>query len=199
MRSVNGMLLVAMVLCGALCAYAQDEESSTEIQGFYQTYRNFSYNSGDSYYSFSPQKLNGGGFNLARNLAPWFAMWTQFTFYGAPEKENFKVGIISNQQGVRFQTKQHGPFRFYVKGGIGFTRYSIDFVEPPSTSVSYGDTALSLGYGGGAQIWAGDHFGIVLDVSQQLMGLPDLLYLDLPGREKYDSGVTYSTGLAIRF
>ena len=187
-----------MIFCATVCASAQDEETSTEIQGFYRTYRNFGYNSGDPYYSFSPMKLNGGGFSIARNFAPWFAMWTELSFYGSPEKEDFKIGIINNQQGLRFQTKQHGPFRLYAKAGLGFTRYSIDLVIE-SQGLSYGDTAFSAGYGGGAQIWMNENFGIVIDVSHTLMGVPDLLFADLPDREKYDSGLTYSTGFAVRF
>lgn len=192
-------MLLSVILCTAVYASAQDEETSTEIQGYFRTYRNFSYDSGDSYYNFSsPMKLNGGGFSLARNFAPWFAMWTELSFYGSPEKDSFKIGIINNQQGLRFQTRQHGPFRFYVKGGIGFTRYSIDLVLA-TQGFSYGDTSLSLGYGGGAQVWMNKNFGLVFDVSHTLMGLPNLLFADLPDREKYDSGLTYSTGFAVRF
>jgi hypothetical protein len=198
MKATNCALLISMILCTALCVLAQDE-TSTEIQGFYQSYRNFSYYSGDPYYSFSPMKLAGGGFTIARNLASYFAMWTQFTFYGSPEKDNFKLGIMNNLQGLRFQTKLHGPFRFYAKGGIGFTRYNIDMVLDNIAAYSYSDSSFSVGYGGGAQIWLGNHFGIILDVSQVHMGLPNLLDADLPDREKWDSGMTYTTGLALRF
>jgi len=198
MKSANSALFVLMILCTALYVSAQ-EETSTEIQGFYQSYRNFSYYSGDPYYSFSPTKLNGGGFMFARNLASYFAMWTQFTFYGSAEKDLFKLGIMNNLQGLRFQTKLHGPFRFYAKGGIGFTRYSIDMVLDNVAAYSYSDSSFSVGYGGGAQIWLGNRFGIVLDATNVHMGLPNLLDADLPDREKWDSGMTYTTGLALRF
>jgi len=81
----------------------------------------------------------------------------------------------------------------YAKGGLGFSRYSITF---PLAGSSGGDTKLSLAYGGGAQIWMSQHFGVVLDVSHVVMGLPNLGF---PNQGHWDSGLTYTTALALRF
>jgi len=178
-----------MVLSAALYASAQDY--NTEVQGFYQTYRNFSFQTGLSAFDIPDTKLNGGGFVLAQNLAPWFAMWTQLSFFGTVEQPNISLRIINNLEGFRFQTKQHGPFRFYVKTGLGFTNYGVDLAGS-----SGGTTKFSWAYGGGAQIWLGEHFGVDLDLSHVFMGLPGF---DLPNQESWDSGLTYTTGLAIRF
>jgi hypothetical protein len=51
--------------------------------------------------------------------------------------------------------------------------------------------------GGGAFIWAMDHFEIAPDATQTPGGMPNLT--DLSGRDTWDSGLTLSSGLAIRF
>lgn len=198
MKSRIGILLLSMILCATI--YASAQEQNTEIHGFYQTYRNFDLHNGTSssgadYSAFDVSKahFNGGGFTIVQNIAPWFAMWTQFSFYGKAKGPNTSVGMFNNLEGVRYQTKQHGPFRFFVKGGVGFSRYSIDI-----QSNSYGsETKLSAAYGGGAQIWFSDHFGVVLDVSHVTMGLPNLS--NAKSRDSWDSGLTYTTALAVRF
>ena len=183
-------LLLAIFLCGTV--YAQSQAQSTEIQGFYQTYRSFSFKTGASEIDIPKTNLDGGGFTIAKNLAPWFAMWTQLTFYGAAEQPNHRVRIISNLQGLRWQTKLHGPLQLYVKGGMGFSHYSMDVAGN-----GLGEYKFSVAFGGGAFIWASEHFGIVLDATHTLSGLPNLT--DLPGREKWDAGLTLASGLAIRF
>jgi hypothetical protein len=183
-------LLIAMFLCGTISAQAQGQ--STEIQGYYQTYRNFSFKTGVSELDIPETRLNGGGFTIAQNLAPWFAMWTQLTFYGSAEQPNNKVRIINNLQGLRWQTKLYGPFQFYAKGGMGFTHYSMDIMGS-----GFGEYKFSVSYGGGAFVWATEHFGIVLDATNTTSGMPNLT--DLSNRDKWDSGLTLSSGLAIRF
>jgi hypothetical protein len=181
-------LLFSMVLCAAAFCAAQDE-GKTEITGFYQQYRDFSFKTGFSAYDFPATQLTGGGFNVAQNLAPWFSMWTQFSFFGSvTQPAGLNVRIIHNLQGVRWQTKQHGPFRVYVKGGMGFANYRFD---------TGSETKLSLAYGGGVQMWAAKWMGLTLDLSHVVMGLPNLTNLD--NREKWDSGLTFTPGLTIRF
>jgi len=177
------------VLCVAFPAAAQE---STEIHGFYQGYRNFDFGTGVDEFDIPGAKLNGGGFQLVYNLASWFGFWTQFSFYGAAEREFVRVGLFNELQGVRYQTRQYGPFCLYGKGGIGFTRFSVDILGSSLT-----DYKMSFAYGGGVQIWMGDRFGVVLDASHLVTGLPNLT--DLPGREKWDSGLVVTTSLAFRF
>jgi hypothetical protein len=181
-------LLLSLILCTTALCMAQDE-SNTEITGFFQQYRDFSFKTGSSSYDFPATQLNGGGFNVAQNLAPWFSMWTQFSFFGSvSQPSGLNVQLIHNLQGVRWQTKQRGPFRLYVKGGLGFANYRFDFGS---------ETKLSLAYGGGVQIWAAKWMGITLDLSHVAMGLPNIT--DLDSREKWDSGLTFTPGLTIRF
>lgn len=119
-------------------------------------------------------------------------MWTQFSFFGAVQDPNIKIRILNNLQGIRYQTKEYGPLRLYAKGGLGFSRYSMDIAGN-----SAGDTKFSLAYGGGAHVWMHKNFGLVFDVTHVVMGLPNLT--DTSDREKWDSGLTYTTGLTIRF
>lgn len=183
----TALLVWGLIVPAAVCA-----EGETEITGFYQQYRDFSYRIGLPEVDFEPRSLTGGGFSIAQNMAPWFAMWTQFSFYGSAENAGLRVRMINNQQGVRYQTKNYGPLRLYAKGGLGFSRFSID--AGPNSA---GDTKFSAAYGGGAHIWMHDHVGVNLDVSHVLTGLPNLT--DLETREKWDSGLVYTTGLTFRF
>jgi hypothetical protein len=182
-------LFACMILCAAVYASAQEK---TEVYGYYQTYRNFSFQTGLSDYDVPATKLNGGGFGIARNFAPWFAMWTQFSFFGTVQQPNMGVRVINNLEGFRYQTKQYGPVRLYAKGGLGFSNYSMDIAGN-----SLGETKFSVAYGGGAQIWFNDWLGVVLDASHVVMGLPNLT--DMSSREKWDSGLVYTTALSIRF
>ncbi len=188
---VQGILLLSMVVAFSTSALAQDE-SSTEITGYYQQYRNFSFKVGgtSTQYDFPATKLKGGGFSVAQNLVDWFAVWSQTSFYGSiGQPQGLSVRVINNLEGVRWQTKQHGPLRLYVKGGLGFSHINIEGVG--------GQYKFSLGYGGGAQLWMARWAGVVLDVSHTSMGLPNLT--DLDDRDKWDSGLTYTGGFTIRF
>jgi hypothetical protein len=188
----RSVLLMAMLLCGTI--YAAAQEQNTQIQGYYQTYRDFSFKAGTGFEDLDiPAKtLSGGGFAIAQNLAPWFAMWTQFTFYGRAGTPNDNVRIIHNLEGIRYQTKQHGPLQLYAKFGMGFSNYSMNVLGN-----SVGETKFSLGYGAGAFLWVSEHFGVVLDASQNVMGVPNLT--DAPNRDKWDSGLALTTGLSVRF
>ncbi|HSW38372.1 MAG TPA: outer membrane beta-barrel protein [Acidobacteriota bacterium] len=193
MKSFTVILISALLVAlMAGPAVAASDEYQTEITGFYQQYRNFSYSTGIGELDMTPGVMKGGGFSVAQNLAPWFAMWTQFSFYGSLEQENMRVGVINNQQGIRYQTRQYGPLRFYGKGGLGFSRYSVN-----AGGYQVSDTKFSLAYGGGVHIWVSENFGLVLDGSHVIMGLPNLT--DLAGRERWDSGMVYTAGLTVRF
>jgi hypothetical protein len=185
----KNMLFLFILMLAASSSFA---EGDTEVTGFYQQYRNFSFKTGYSDVDFSAAKLKGVGFSVAQNIAPWFALWTQLSIYGTLEQADKSVRVINNLEGVRYQTKLHGPFRFYAKGGLGFSYYSFNI---QGTGVS--GAKFSAAYGGGTDIWLNKHFGLVLDVTQVLMGLPNLT--DLSGRESWDSGLTYTTGLTVRF
>lgn len=189
---MRALVSIALLMCVAAPAFAQDEEGKTEITGYYQQFRNFSFKSGYTPIDFPDTKLKGGGFTVAHSLAPWFAMWTQLSIYGSIDQPAMGLRVINNLEGIRYQTKQHGPFRFYAKGGLGFSNYSFSYAGGGTSGNTF-----SLGYGGGAQIWLTDWIGATLDISHISMGLPNLT--DLPGREKWDSGLTYTTGISIRF
>lgn len=185
------VLLLSMVLFAAVFGVAQ-EERNTEIMGYYQQYRNFSFQiSGNPTSTDVPATvLKGGGFSIAQNLAPWFAIWSQTSFFGTAQSSDglLTVRVINNLEGVRWQTKQYGPLRLYVKGGMGFSNFRMGDIGS--------DTKLSLGYGAGAQLWA-KWLGLTFDASHIVMGLPNLTGAN--GRDKWDSGLTITTGLAIRF
>jgi hypothetical protein len=189
----NSFLLLPMILCAVTICSAQDNQN-TEISGFYQQYRDFSYKlSGTATsYDVPATTLKGGGFIFAQNLAPWFAFWSQTSIFGSVGQTSaLSIRAINNLEGARWQTKQHGPFRLYVKGGLGFSHFTL------GGAVDGSDTKLSLAYGGGAQAWFSRSVGLFGDLSHILMGLPNLT--DADGRDKWDSGLTLTTGLAIRF
>lgn len=203
----KGILLLAVIGSFAICCFASDDEiaGTTEITGYYQQYRNFSFNTGISEWNFEPTSLSGGGFSIARNLADWFAIWTQVSFYGTVNQGTVyiyaeypkSVRIIHNLEGIRYQTKQYGPLQFYGKGGVGIVHYSL-------FDGLLSGTKFSAGYGGGAHVWLHKHIGITLDVSHNLMNLPNLgdAFTNpeaFEGREKFDSGLAYTTGLTFRF
>jgi hypothetical protein len=187
--ALKSMLFLSILMIATISCFA---EGDTEITGFYQQYRNFSFNTGDTSMNFSADKLKGGGFNIAHNIAPWFALWTQLSFFGTLEQVNGSVRIINNLEGIRYQTKTYGPFRFYAKAGMGFSNYSFSY---PIGSA--GGSKFSGSVGGGINIWMNKNFGLVLDASNVFMGLPNLT--NLSGRESWDAGMLYTTGLTVRF
>jgi len=186
------VLLIAAILLGTICASAQD--TSTEIQGFYQKYNSFSFKIGDPAYDISKAGLSGGGFTFAQNLASWFAFWSQTTFYGSAGQAYLRARVINNLEGLRYQTKLYGPFQFYGKAGVGFSHISL---KTSSGGDIGGEYKLSAAYGGGTQIWMNKNIGIVLDASHVVMGLPNLT--GLSDRDRWDSGVTLTAGFAFRF
>ena len=208
-KLLKGILALATIGCFACGCFAQDEiAGTTEITGYYQQYRDFSFETGMGEYginnSFAPTTMAGGGFSVARNLAEWFAVWAQLSFYGTVNqwadygmvKVQNSVRIIHNLEGIRYQTKQYGPLRLYGKVGAGVVRYSL-------YDGLISDTKFSAGYGGGVNVWFSKNIGLTFDASHTLLALPNLedLYENtkFQGREKWDSGMAYTTGLTFRF
>jgi len=189
------ILLVSMILSSMICASAQDD-TSTEIQGFYQTYKDFSFKAGEGLdvLDVPNTRISGGGFTIAQNLAPWFAFWSQTTFYGSAKGSNLKARVINNLEGLRYQSKLYGPVQFYAKGGMGFSHISFSYTSGGDIG---GEYKFSASYGGGAFIWFKENIGLVLDASHLMMGMPNLT--DQDGRDKWDSGLALTTGLAVRF
>jgi len=212
MRKIFNVLLSLALLggfaggCFGQVSWDDEVTGTTEVTGFYQQYRDFSFVAG-GHYDFTPEVMTGGGFTIAHNLADWFALWLQVSIYGKVKQdilsrdiitgEEFlfapkRVRIVNEIQGIRYQTKQYGPFRLYGKGGLGIVWYNFD-VE----GGSLGYTKFSALYGGGTDIWLHKNIGITLDISHVMYILPELT--GQPGREKVDSGLTYTTGLTFRF
>ena len=185
-------LSIGMILCCTVCIPAQ--ETSTEIQGFYQTYKNFSFKTGISDLDIPETRISGGGFTLAYNLAPWFAFWSQTTFYGSAEQTYIKARVINNLEGIRYQSRLYGPLQFYAKAGLGFSHFGLSYVSGGDIG---GEYKFSASYGGGMQIWMNDNFGIILDASHLMMGMPNLT--GMSNRDKWDSGLAITTGFALRF
>ena len=190
-RFVNSVVLVLMVLGIASLASAQE----TEVYGFFEGYRNFDYKTGGEGYPFiKDAALNGGGGGIAYQYVSWFALFTQFSFLGTAEGDEIDARIITNLQGVRYHTPRYGPIEFYGKGGVGFANYNI---TDKFSGYEYGATKLSLGYAGGAQVWMSDSIGLMFEIQHLVMGVPNLT--DAEGRDSWDSGLDYKTGIAIRF
>ena len=84
--------VIFVLLCSAVYAAAQE---NTEVQGFYQGYGKFSWKTGSADLDFPATKLTGGGFGIAYNLAPWFAMWTQIGFNGRVDSASMSFTISS--------------------------------------------------------------------------------------------------------
>ena len=191
MKSTQCILFLSLIFCSAVFASAQ--EHNTEIQGFYQGYQDFSFDTGYEPIDIPEKKLNGGGFEVAQNLAPWFAFWTRFSFYGAAERPGiFRARMFNNLYGLRYQTEQYGPFRVYGKVGLGYSNYSMTL-----QGSGFGETKFSFAYGAGVQIWVSEYYGAVLEASHNINGLPNVTGLE--AREKWDSGLTLSAGFAVRF
>ena len=202
-KLLKAILLLAMISCFAGGCFALDDEiaGTTEITLYYQQHRNFNFKTGQDGWDFDKTRLSGGGFSIAHNLAYWFAIWTQLSFYGTATQEGSlydnmgyeypkSVRIIHNLEGIRYQTRQYGPLQLYGKAGVGIVHFNL-------FDGAWSETKFSAGYGGGANIWMHKNIGITLDVSHHLMSLPNLT--DLDSREKFDSGLAYTTGLTFRF
>jgi hypothetical protein len=197
-KILKGILLFAIIGCFTGGCFAWDDEvaGTTDITVYYQQYRDFSFKigAGDDWrmYDFNPAKMSGGGFSVAHNLAEWFAVWTQLSFFGTVDSSQVPdntVRIINNLQGIRYQTRKYGPLNLYGKAGAGITWYGFN---------AFGSgTTFSAGYGGGANVWLNNNIGITLDASHIMMMLPNLT--DMDNREKVDSGMAYTTGITFRF
>src|ERR1035437_5336430 len=92
--ALKSLLFLSVLMIATISCFA---EGDTEITGYYQQYRDFSFKTGGgSSFDFSADALKGGGFTIAHNIAPWFAMWTQLSFYGTLQQNTNSVRIINN-------------------------------------------------------------------------------------------------------
>jgi len=188
---LNSIVLIALLLGMTSMASAQQ----TEVYGFYEGYRNFDFKTGGAEApAILNADMNGFGGGIAYQYTPWFAMFTQISFLGTAEGDDFNARIITNLQGVRYHSQQYGPISFYGKGGLGFANYNVTI---KSDGFELGATKFSLGYAGGAQVWMTDSIGLMFEVQHLIMGVPNLT--DLEGRDRWDSGLSYKTGFAYRF
>jgi hypothetical protein len=117
-------------------------------------------------------------------------MIDQGTFAEGMFLYNRTARIINNLQGIRYQTRQYGPIRFYGKAGAGVAWFNL-------YGGAEGGSKFSAGYGGGTNIWFHKNIGVTLDVSHVVMNLPKLT--ELEGRKRFDSGMTYTAGITFRF
>jgi hypothetical protein len=77
---------------------------------------------------------------------------------------------------------------------LGFSHINLSFRSGDDIG---GEYKFAFSYGAGAFLWIKEGFGLVFDASNLMMGMPNLT--DASGRDKWDSGLTLTTGIAIRF
>ncbi len=188
---MKNILVAAVVLFGVGTAMAQSFPQG-ELQVFYQGNRSFDYRSGSPAFDIRDAGLKGGGFGFAYNITGVFGLWQQMGFYTGVKQGGLDLNLINEMQGLLVTKRDVGPFNFFAKGGVGFTRYV--FEQPGFTLVSYGQT---FSYGGGAQIRLSPGFHLLLELNQMAMGLPDIT--GARDRAKWDSNLLITTGIAIHF
>ncbi|MBZ5496533.1 MAG: hypothetical protein LAP85_09020 [Acidobacteriia bacterium] len=183
-------VILAVWLCSSGICLAQDYTG--ELQLTYQRVQSFTFNSGSSFFNVDGAALNGGGFGFVYNITNKFGLFQQMGFFGGVEQNGLKIRMITELQGVRL-TAHKGPFDFYAKGGLGFTRYVFE-VSGGTAGV---DSHLALVYGGGTEFRIPGGLFMIIDASRLTMGLPNLT--NLPGRSKWSNSFLLSTGVAFRF
>ncbi|RPJ59939.1 MAG: hypothetical protein EHM23_12210 [Acidobacteria bacterium] len=181
--------VVVLSLAGSLCL-AQDEFSEVEFSGFYQRVQGFDFQ-GVQGFEFESEAFNGGGFGFVYNLNPFFGIFSQTSFLGGVEQSNVKLRFINQAQGVKL-TKRSDKINVFGKGGIGFVRHVFDFSG--QESVDYGTSFL---LGGGTEIKIQEGMWLMLDLSRNVMGLPQLTIN--PDRDKWDSNWIITTGVSFQF
>jgi hypothetical protein len=181
--------VVVLSLAGSLCM-AQDEFSEVEFQGFYQRVQGFDFQ-GVQGFEFQNKGFNGGGFGFVYNLKPSFGIFSQTSFLAGVEQSDVKLRFINQAQGVKL-TKRSEKINVFGKGGVGFIRHVFDFGG--QQSVDYG---TSFVFGGGTEIKLQEGMWLMLDLSRNIMGLPQLT-ID-PNRDKWDSNWIITTGVSFQF
>jgi hypothetical protein len=181
-------IVVAMWLCGAGVCLAQQGPGG-ELQGYYQRIQTFKMRSGGDVFSNVDNATNGGGFGFLYNVTDRFGIYQQMGFFGGAKDElsGITMRMITEFQGVQL-TKRTNAVDFYVKGGLGFTRYTIQ---------EGGDSKMAFQYGGGAEIKIDNSMYIILDITRVSMGVPQFYYTD--DRSKWCNTFQFGTGIAIRF
>lgn len=183
------MTLVVVSLAGSLCL-AQDEFSAVEFQGYYQRVQGFDFQ-GVPGFEFEGVGFNGGGFGFVYNLNPYFGIFSQTSFLAGVEQSNVKLRIINQAQGVKL-TKRGESINVFGKGGVGFVRNVLSFGG--QEGVDYG---TSFVFGGGTEIKLQEGMWLMLDLSRNIQGLPQLTFLE--DRDSWDSNWMITTGISFQF
>jgi hypothetical protein len=183
------VILAVLLFSAGLC---QAQDATGEFQGFYQRMQSFDFNSGSTSFDIRGAKLNGGGFGFLFNITDTFGFWQQTSFYRGVKQSGLALRPIIETQGVQL-SKEKGALSVYIRGGLGGVRHVLE-MSGGTVGVDWG---LALIYGGGTKIKVSEGLFWIIDASRITMGLPNLT--NLQGRSKWDSGLLFTTGIAIRF
>lgn len=181
-----------VLLAASGVLWAQPDFPQGEFQGFYQRVQGFDFNSGSPSFQVEQANLNGGGLGFVFNLSHWLGFWSQTGFYGGVEQSGIQMKLINEMQGLKLTKRGLGPLAVYAKAGMGFVRYVFEI--PNGTAVRYG---TSFSYGGGLDIKLSEGMSLLLEATQLSLGLPDIT--GSRTRDKWDSSVLVTTGIAFRF
>ncbi len=181
--------VVVLSLAGSLCL-AQQEFSEVEFQGYYQRVQGFDFQ-GVQGFEFQDKGFNGGGFGFVYNLNPFFGIFSQTSFLGGVEQSGLRLRFINQAQGVKL-TKRSDKINVFGKGGVTIVHHVFDFGGQES-----GDTTMGFLFGGGTEIKLQEGMWLMLDLSRNIMGLPQLT-LD-NNRDKWDSNWIITTGISFQF
>lgn len=163
-----------------------------EIQLYYQSVQGFDFDSGTPLFSISDEDFQGGGFGFVYNLNSWFGLWSQSTFFGGVEQNEISLKLINQMQGVKLTARDLGPINLFGKGGMGFTRFV--FETPTFETVRFG---TSFNFGGGIEYVLKEGLLLIVEGTQMSMSLPDIS--GLPDRDKWDSNLLVTVGIAFQF
>jgi hypothetical protein len=185
------LIIVAIWLAGSTVCLAQG--TSGELQLTYQRIQSFTMRSGiPSFFDFDGVALNGGGYGFVYNITEKFGLFQQMGFFGGVEQSPYKIRLITEHQGLRLKTEK-GSVTLYAKGGVGFTRYVFE-----SSGQTQGvDSHVNFVYGGGMHFPIFSGLRMIIDVSRQSMGLPNLT--GMPNRSKWSNAFYLSTGIVFCF
>ncbi len=183
--------IVLVLLFGTHVCLAQD--SSGEIQGFYQRIQPFTFNSGSDSFNIQKAGVNGFGYAIGYNVSDKFALFQQMGFHLGVEQNGFRMRMITELQGMKIKT-QKGPFDLYAKGGLGVMYYTFS----GNFGSGGGSAKFALNYGGGTEIQVGEGLFLVLEATRLTAGMPQLVP-DPSDRSKWVNAWMFTTGFAIHF
>jgi hypothetical protein len=184
-------LFVLAVLASSSMLFAQGP--SGEFRLYYQTIRDFNYNSGAPGLTFQNDSFNGGGFGFVYDLNPRFGIYSDTTFLRGPEEGGIKLNLINQVQGAKVTAREIGPLNVYAKGGIGFARFI--FSAAGSDLGVFWQTNFDLA--GGVDFELRDGFFFYIEAKRMVMSLPRLT--NAPDRDKWNGSLGLASGIAFRF